>query len=320
MLETRRISALVLFTLLTACSRGASNDVVVYTAVDEIYAREIFAACERETGLRVRAVYDTEEAKSLGLAMRIVAERETPRADVFWNGEPSRTEMLKRESALAEYNAVSGRSIAAEWRDAAGHWTGFAARARVIVYNTRKVASPPKTFDELTQPQWRGRAAMSNPAFGTMAAHAVALAQERGEDEAIRLLAALKANAVRIVGGNSHVRDLVAKGDCDVGLTDTDDVWIGKLRGDPIDLVYPAPTLVIPNTVSLIRGAPNRDNAVKFIEWLLRRETEELLAKGPSRQIPVRGDALPEHRLKIDWSKVTTSRPFFDRVRKALDL
>jgi iron(III) transport system substrate-binding protein len=198
----------------------------------------------------------------------------------------------------------------------------------VIVYNTKKVQEPPRTVAELADPKWKGRIAVANPLFGTTAAHAAALAQTRGEEAVLKLFAMLRANDTRFVGGNSHVRDLVARGDCDAGLTDTDDVWIGKQRGDPIEMVYPdqdgGGTLVIPNSAALLKGAPHAKNARMFLDWLLRPETEALLAKGPSHQIPVRKEVSDElsklRAMKVDWGKLSESEALLDKVKQALGL
>lgn len=326
-----RASTLVLAFLVGCSTRN--EEVIVYTSVDSIYAEEIFAAFTRETGIVVRPVYDTEEAKTLGLVHRLMAERGRPQADVFWNGECSRTAMLKREGLLDSYVSPSAAGIPASMRDADGAWTGFGARARVIVYNTERVKSPPRTLDELTRAEWKGRVAIANPIFGTTAAHAVALAQSRGPEAALRYFAALKDNGIRVVGGNSHVRDLVAGGRCDVGLTDTDDVWIGKARGDKIEMVYPdqdgAGTLVVPNSAALIKGAPHVAQARRFLDFLLRPATEAALARGKSRQMPVRSDVetpadVPRvaslRSLSIDWSSVTTSEDFFAKLRRVMGL
>jgi iron(III) transport system substrate-binding protein len=314
---------------LLSCGRSPSGEVVVYTSVDDLYAQEIFAAFTRESGVVVKPVFDTEEAKTLGLVHRIVAERAHPQADVFWNGECARTALLKEKGLLEPYRPPTGESIGAEWRDPADAWVGFGARARVIVYNTARVKEPPQSIDDLADPRWRGRIAMANPLFGTTAAHVAALAQTRGEGETLKLLESLKANGIRFVGGNSHVRDLVAKGECDAGLTDTDDVWLGKAHGDPIDLVYPdqkgAGTLVIPNTAALIKGAPHAVQARKFLDYLLRAETEALLARGSSRQLPVRpGLASPDvttlRRMKVDWSRIAAGEGLIEKVRTSLGL
>lgn len=321
--------ALSLLPFLLAACGGDAPSVVVYTSVDPVYARAIFDAFGEETGIAVRPVFDTEAAKTLGLVHRLVAERDAPQADVFWNGECARTALLDRKGVLEPYRSPSAEDIPAAWRDARGAWTGFGARARVIVYNTDRVKEPPESLEALCTPAWRGRFAMANPLFGTTAAHVAALAQVLGEEEALSLLRRLKDNGARLVGGNSHVRDLVASGACDAGLTDTDDVWIGKLRGDPIDMVYPAGTLAVPNSVALVRGAPRPAEARRFIDFLLRPETEALLAKGRSRQMPVRpGIEVPDgvkrldelRTLTVEWSGLAAAEPFLEKVRRLFDL
>jgi iron(III) transport system substrate-binding protein len=313
------------FTLLLAAACGPrSDDVVVYTSVDDLYARDIFAAFTKETGIRVLPVFDTEEAKTLGLVHRILAEKDKPQCDVFWSGDCARSSLLKQRGILEPYRAPTAEAIGPEWRDPDGAWTGFGARARVIVYNTKSVKEPPKSVAELADPKWKGRIAVANPVFGTTAAHVAAIAQTGGEEAALKLFASLRANGVRFVGGNSHVRDLVARGDCDAGLTDTDDVWIGKQRGDAIEMVYPdqegAGTLVIPNSAALIKGAPRPAVAKKFLDWLLRPETELLLSKGPSRQMPVRGsDELRKIRaMKVDWGRLNDSEALLEKVKRTV--
>jgi iron(III) transport system substrate-binding protein len=308
--------------LLGSCDAGRDG-LVVYTSVDEIYARPLFEEYSRTSGLRVLPVFDTEEAKTLGLVHRLIAEKDHPQCDVFWAGDCARTALLKKQGLLQPYEPKAAADIDARWRDPDHAWTGFGARARVIVYNTKAVKDPPRTLAALADPKWRGRVAIANPLFGTTANHFAAL----GETEALRLAAALRANQVRVVGGNSHVRDLVARGDCDLGLTDTDDVWIGKARGDAIDLVYPdqdgAGTLAIPNSAALVRGAPHEEQAKRFLEHLLAPSTEAFLAKGPSRQMPVRASVSPElsalRTLKVNWGTLSDSEALLDKVKRALE-
>lgn len=311
--------------LLAACDESRSDAVVVYTSVDDLYAKEIFAVFTKDTGIRVLPVFDTEEAKTLGLVHRLIAEKNHPQADVFWSGDCARSALLKKKGVLEPYRIPTAEEIGPSWRDPENAWTGFGARARVIVYNTTSVKEPPKTIAELADPKWKGKIAVANPMFGTTAAHVAALAQTRGEETVLRLFAGLRANDVRFVGGNSHVRDLVARGDCSAGLTDTDDVWIGKQRGDPIEMIFPdqdgAGTLLIPNSAALVKGAPRPDRAKRFLDWLLRVETEQLLEKGPSRQMPVRGAELGKLKtLHVDWGRLVESEALLDKVKATLGL
>ncbi|HZE97042.1 MAG TPA: extracellular solute-binding protein [Planctomycetota bacterium] len=307
--------------LLSACA-PRPDEVVVYASVDDLYARPLLEEFQRSSGLKVLAVYDTEEAKTLGLVHRLIGEKNHPQCDVFWAGDCVRAALLKKEGVLQPFEPGAAADIPARWRDPGHAWTGFGARARVIVYNTKAVKDPPRTLAGLSDPKWRGRVAIANPMFGTTANHFAAL----GEAEALRLAAALKANDVRVVGGNSHVRDLVARGDYDLGLTDTDDVWIGKERGDPIDLIYPdqegAGTLAIPNCAALIQGAPHAGNARRFIEYLVGAAAEEFLAKGRSKQMPVRpslaGGLSKIKTLEVDWGKLSDSEALLDQVKRTL--
>lgn len=299
-----RRAALLL--LLLGCSDD-TPEVVVYTSFDSIFAEKVFADFTARTGIRVRAVYDTEETKTLGLVRRILAERGDPQADVFWSGECLRTCMLEAEGALEPYASPSAAGIDARWRTAG--WTGFGARMRVIVYNTERVKAPPT---DLLDPRWRGRIAIANPRFGTTAAHVAALYAEWGHDRAHDYFVRLKANDPVIAGGNSHVRDLVARGVVDVGLTDTDDVWVGLDRGDPIAMVPAEPIVLIPNSAALVRGAKRGDAARAFLDFLLHEERERMMAEGRARQMPVRASvptpagvphAADYDALRVDWAK-----------------
>ena len=313
------------FTLLLAVSCTTRTDeVVVYTSVDDVYAKGIFDAFTKETGIRVLPVFDTEEAKTLGLVHRILAEKGHPQCDVFWAGDSARTILLKKNGILNVYRSPSAADIPARWKDPDGTWTGFAVRGRTIVYNTKNVKDPPHKLSELTLPRWKGRVAIANPMFGTTASHLATLAQVRGEESTLAFLKALHANDIRVVGGNSHVRDLVARGDSDLGLTDTDDVWIGKSRGDPIEMAPAEDDIgalgIIPNTCAIIKGGPHASIAVKFVDWLLRPQTEEMLLHGPSKQTPVR--RLPKDLLapQIDWDRLADCEEFLIKAKAALGL
>jgi len=79
--------------------------VVVYTSVDEVFAEPICKQFEQETGIKVELVPDTEETKSAGLLNRLIAEKNRPRADVFWSGDPVRAAMLKAKGVSTPYRS-----------------------------------------------------------------------------------------------------------------------------------------------------------------------------------------------------------------------
>jgi iron(III) transport system substrate-binding protein len=269
----------------------------------------------------VNVVYDTEETKSTGLANRLLAEKSRPQADVFWSNEPVRTLVLKSRGVLAPYRSPAAQGISDRFRDRDGYWTGFSARLRVIVYNTSKVPAvdAPRSIFDLADPRWRGQVAIADPRFGSTSFHVAALYAEMGDERADDYFRKLKANGVTIVDGNSVVRDMVARGDVSVGLTDTDDVNVAIEAKQPVAMVLPdrdgIGVPVMPNMVSLIAGAPHPDEGKRLIDYLLSAEVERTLAESEAVQIPLHAGVPPPKNIPplstfkvmtLDYAKAAT--------------
>jgi len=110
-------------------SRSAeSAQVVVYTSVDDVFARLICERFHRETGIQVQLVPDTEETKSTGLLNRLIAEKDRPRCDVFWSGDPIRAAILKSKGVSTPYASPEAAELPKLYSDPEGHWTGFSCR------------------------------------------------------------------------------------------------------------------------------------------------------------------------------------------------
>ncbi len=288
---------LILVAALMGCSRSANQEVVVYTSEDQVFSEPILKAFEKKTGMTVKAVYDTEETKSTGVVNRLIAERTNPQADLFWSNDPIRPLLLQNREILAPYLSVNRARIPKEYRDEEGYWTGFSARARVILYN-RHLVTPqdvPRSVLDLTSPQWKGKAAFANPLFGTSTIHAAALFVTWGEERAKAFFEGMKANRIRIATSNGEVRDLVAAGEVAWGVVDTDDAHVALVQQKPVGVVYPDQdgpgTLLMPNMVAMIKGGPHPEHAKKLIDYLLSAEVEEALALSPAAQMPLGSDA-----------------------------
>ncbi|TAN43565.1 MAG: extracellular solute-binding protein [Nitrospirae bacterium] len=290
-------SFLILFiSFLSGCKSG-ERSVVVYVSVDQVYAEPILKAFEKETGIRVRAVYDVEAAKTTGLTTRLIAEKDHPRADVFWNNEFAQTLRLKEQGVLASFRPASASELPETFRDPSGFWFGLGGRARIFLVNRNllKPADYPKKLEDFLNPKYPpDRIGMALPLFGTTATHAAALYAAMKAGPARDLFSAVKARGIRIVDGNAVVRDMVVGGHWMFGLTDTDDALGAIERGAPVDVIAPDQdgrgTLVIPGTVAFIRGAPHRQEAGELINYLLRAETENKLILSGACQWSLRGD------------------------------
>ena len=274
-------------------SQDPQRTVTVYVSTDRVFSEPVLREYEKRTGVRVNTVYDTEETKSTGLANRLIAEQARPQADVFWSNEPVRTLVLKSRGVLAPYRSASADGIPQALVDPEGYWTGFSARIRVIAYNTKfvKPEEAPQSIFELADPKWRGQVAMADPRFGSTSFHVAALYAMAGDEKMDDFFRRLKANGVRVVDGNSVVRDLVARGEVKVGLTDTDDVNVAIEDGQPIAMVLPdAAGLgvpVMPNMVALIANGPHPDAGRRLIDYLLSPDVERQLAQSEAVQIPL---------------------------------
>jgi len=306
--------------------------VIIYAAQDQVYAEPILREFENTTGIKVKAVYDSEAVKTVGLANRLLAERSHPQCDVFWGNEEMRTRQLAAQNVFRETNG----------------WAAFGYRSRRIVINTNFVSErrPPARLDEnsqqkhagseigapaslleLTNEIWRGKFALAFLQFGTTATHFHALKQLWGEERWLAWCRSLAANKPFIVDGNSVVVKFVGRGEAWIGLTDSDDIAAGQREGLPIaamdgrarhsvradsppdgdgahgvarpttDLM--AETLLIPNTVGVIRNAPHPANAQKLFEYLQRREVVEKLVQAKALESATA--ATETNTLKPDW-------------------
>lgn len=287
---------------IAGCGRNSGATVVVYCSVDDVFARPIVERFEKESGIQAKLVVDTEETKSTGLVNRLIAERNRPQADVFWCGDPVRAALLKSKGITAPYESHQLEGLPQEFSDKEHHWTGFSARARIILYNTNLVpkGKEPTSIMDLLDSHFKGKVCMANPLFGTTSMHAAALFARLGNEKAEKFFEDFTANAGKMLSSNGEVRRRVANGEYSLGLTDTDDFNEAFQEGKPVGKVYPDAkgmgTVIVPNCVMLIKGGPNPESAKKFIDYLLRPETEKALAESGAAQMPVRrGLSVPAH-------------------------
>ncbi len=281
--------------LATGCAKAP--DLVVYCSLDQEFAEPLIQRFARESGLDVRAEFDVEAAKTVGLVARIRAESSNPRCDVFWNNEVAHTAALGSDGLLQRYDPPAARDLPPQFRDPGGCWNGFGARAHVFIVNT-ELADPSRITSmwDLVDPQWAGKGLMAKPLTGTTLTHMAALYLVLGEAEAERYVRRIhelsRTGAVGLTNGNAAVARLVGEGKAAFGWTDTDDFAVALERGAPVAAVYPdaqgCGTLFLPNSIAILAGAPHAEAARRFVDWVLRPEVEQELAFSRSAQVPVR--------------------------------
>lgn len=309
-----------LMVIFAACKPSA-EEVTVYTSVDQVFSEPVLKDFERETGIRVKAVYDTEETKSTGVMNRLIAEKDNPQCDVFWSGDPIRNGVLQSKDITEPYQSAQTGQIPDYFKEPDNQWIGFSARARVLIYNKNLIApdSLPNSVFDFTKSRFKGKFAIANPLFGTTTFHMDAIYTALGDEKGKAWMNGLKTNGVVIAASNGDVKKRVMNGELAFGLTDTDDAFEAKKETDDVDYIFldqqngGIGTLIMPNAVSFIKNAPHAENGKKLIDYLLSRETEAKLAISCA-QIPlIQGTEVPDdvpslddiQPMKVDYQKTS---------------
>lgn len=316
----RLLAASFIAALLCGCAgrRSPTDIVVVYVGEDRVFAEPILKVFEKASGIAVEAVYDARDAKASQTMARLIAEKNDPRADVYWASDPVLAELMKQQGVSQPYVSPNAAGIPNEFKDPAGNWTGFSARARVILAKIG-LAERPDNLPAYGDPRNRGKAAIANPQAGATAMHMAALFNLWGDERAGAFLDAMKKNGVKVTASDAESADLVVSGAADFALVGSYNA-VSRLRQHRhLEMIFPDQheggpgVLLIPNAVVLVRGAPHLRNARRLIDDLLSKETERRLAFDDCAQIPLHGgiETPPEVRriealqtMKVDFPAI----------------
>jgi iron(III) transport system substrate-binding protein len=254
----------------------------------------------RATGIRVHRIEASEDA----LIERIRNEGERSPADVLITVDAGR---LWRAEQLGFFQPVKSATlesrIPAAFREPNGHWFGFSLRSRVIAYNRAKVkAQEIASYESLADPRWKGRICMRSAGHVYNLSLLAALVHHLGEVRAEAWAKALRENLAREPkGGDTDQIRAVAAGECDLAITN--DYYFGRLLrseksedravADRVGMVYPnqASTGAHVNIsgAGVLRNAPNREAAIRFLEYLTSEEAQRYFADGNNERPVVAG-------------------------------
>jgi len=285
----RTVPVLLAGALTATCAAGASaasDEVNVYSYRESKLIQPLFDAFTKDTGIKVNVI-----SASSGLEQRIKAEGANSPADVLLTVDIGRLEDAVRAGITQPIKSDKlDKLVAPQYRDPEGHWYGISTRARVIYASRDRVKQDKITYEELADPKWKGKICIrsgqhiyNNALFAAYVAH-------HGEAKAEQWLKGVKANLGRKPSGGDReqARD-VAAGKCDIGIGNTY-YWALMKNNDPSKKAWADATKVILPTfdgdgthvnisgVVLAKHAPNKDNAVKLIEWLLSDKAQHMYA------------------------------------------
>ncbi len=265
----------------SAASEPAAQDddpgeLTIYSGRGESLVGALLDRFEAETGIRVRVRY----AGTAQLAVAILEEGARSPADIYYAQDAGALGALADAEALAVLPSSLLERVDPKFRDSNGRWVGTSGRARVLVISPQRVPNPPSSIFELTEPEWRGRVGWA-PTNGSFQAFVTGMRQIHGEEATEDWLRGMLANEVREYPKNSPQVQAVHDGELDIGLVnhyylyrfvDEDPNFRAANHfTDPGE----AGALINIAGVGMLSASDNRDNALRFVEYLLNAHAQE---------------------------------------------
>ena len=251
----------------------------------------LYANFTKLTGIKINRIEAGEDA----LIERIRSEGARSPADVLVTVDAGRLWRAEQAGLFQPVKSAALEArIPASLREAAGHWFGFSMRARLIAFNKAKVKPEElRSYEDLADPKWKGRVCMRSSSNIYNLSLMGALIDHLGEAKAESWARAVRGNLARDPkGGDTDQLKAVAAGECDV--TISNQYYYARLaRSAKADerLVAERVGVVFPNQASwgthinisgagVLKHAPNRDAAIRFLEYLASDEAQRYFADG----------------------------------------
>lgn len=268
---------------------------------------EIFAAFEKDTGIKVEAM----DMSSGEVLARLRAEKGKPLGDVWFGGGVDSFVAAQNDGLLEAYISPEAKSIPAQYKDPAGHWTGVSLVTVNFIVNKNRCKElnipVPQTWQDLLKPQLKGEILMSNPAIsGTAYTIIAGMLQSMGNEQAWAYLDKLNAQVPYYAKRGGEPPQKAALGEVTVGLS-PDTAEKQQAEGYPVVSVFPKDgTPWWPAPVAILKGASNMEGAKAFVDWCLTENGQKVLRDNCPR-VPAReGIELPKALETIKEAKLQT--------------
>ncbi|WP_417606737.1 Fe(3+) ABC transporter substrate-binding protein [Primorskyibacter flagellatus] len=276
-------TALMLTTAMPALAEGIVN---IYSYRQPELIAPLTDAFTAETGIDVNVAYLDK-----GMVERLQAEGDRSPADMVLTVDISRLSAVVEAGLTQPVETETLTSnVPAQYRDPDGNWYGLTTRAR-IVYASKERVDPAEvtTYEDLADPKWEGRICTRSGTHPYNVALASAVIEHHGEEVAKEWLGGLKANLARKPQGNDRAQvKAIWAGECDIAIGNT--YYMGKMLADPeqaewansVNVLFPefedSGTHVNISGVALTKSAPNKENAIKMMEFLTSPKAQEIYA------------------------------------------
>ncbi len=291
-----RIASLAV-AVLTTVAPAFADQVNVYSYRQPELIQPLFEVFTEKTGIKVNVAFLNK-----GMAERLKAEGARSPADLAFTVDIGRLDALKTAGVLTPLvtNSIKA-NVPEQYRDPEGEWTALTTRARIVYASRDRVADGEvTTYEGLADPKWKGRICTRSGTHVYMLALTAGMIERHGEEYARNWLTGLKSNLARKPQGNDRAQvKAIWAGECDISIGNTYYMALMLKNGeqkawaDSVRIVFPTfesgGTHVNVSGVALTKAAPNRESAIRLVEFLASEEGQRIYAEINS-EYPVNPD------------------------------
>ncbi|MCG6902912.1 MAG: extracellular solute-binding protein, partial [Rhodobacter sp.] len=296
------LTALILATL---AAPVAAQELNLYSSRHYDTDERLYSDFEAMTGITVNRI----EGNADELIARMQAEGRNSPADILITVDTSRLERARNAGVLQPIeSAVLESRIPANLQDAGNEWFGFSQRSRIIFYDKAEVANPPQTYADLAKLEFKGQVCIRSSSNTYNQTLLAAIIEHEGVEAATDWAAGVKANFARDPqGGDTDQLRGIVSGECDAAVANT--YYFARALRTDVNGVSAEKAMigwVFPDQdgngahmnlsgAGVAKYAPNRDNAIAFLEYLASDQAQQYFSAGNDEYPAVAGVALADN-------------------------
>jgi len=299
----------------------ASGEVNIYSYREPQLIDPLIKAFTERTGIKANVVY-----AGSGLNERLAAEGRNSPADLLFTVDIGRLSEAKTMGLTQPVKSkVLEEKIPAPYRDPEGHWFGLTLRSRVVYASKERVQQDSITYEELADPKWKGRICSRSGQHPYNVSLIASMIAHKGEEEAEKWLRGLKENlAQKPAGGDREQARDIYSGKCDLALGNT--YYVALMLKNPEQKAWAESIKVLfPNAqdrgshvnisgMALAKYAPNKENAIKLMEFLASPEAQVIYAQ-VNNEYPISQEVAPSEVVQ-SWGKLNPDKLPLDEIAK----
>ncbi|MEF3047382.1 Fe(3+) ABC transporter substrate-binding protein [Tabrizicola sp. L79] len=303
--------SLLALALTSVALPAVAQEVNVYSHRQPELIQPLVDAFTAETGIKVNVAFVDK-----GMAERLTAEGSRSAADLVLTVDVARLKQIVDAGVIQPVQSdVLEANIPEAMRDANDQWFGLTTRARIVYASKDRVADGEvTTYEDLVSDKWKGRICIRSGLNDYNVALVSAMIAHHGEEATKTWLEGVKANLARKPeGGDRDQVKAIAAGQCDIGIGNT--YYIGQMLADPeqradaesVRIIFPTfegdGAHVNVSGVAMTKAAPNKENALAFMEWLSSDEAQRIYAE-TNNEFPVK-PGVAKSELVASWGEFT---------------